>query len=264
MRRRQRSSKAAIAATSVMPRTSPSTGCSCRTAPCAQTRSGEIDVTTRSLVVGVMLVCLPTAAAAQNTVSDVVAFLVTNQAVATANPDRDRAAADAARDVISRALLVNLASMPLATSSGGFVYRLNPHIGTAERTTRSFGAFFVDRALTAGRDHASFGVVFSESSFDRLDGRSMTDGTLITTANRFRDEAAPFDVESLTLDIHSSTMTIVSALGITDRLEVGAAVPLVRLSVEGQRVNLYRGATFVQASATASASGVGDVAIRAK
>jgi hypothetical protein len=211
-----------------------------------------------------MLTSVPVSSAAQSTVRDIVTFLVTNQNVPTANPDRDRAAADAASVLISRALLVNLASVPLATSSGGFVYRFNPRIGTAERATRSFGAFFVDRALTAGRDHASLGVAFSESSFDRLDGHRLTDGTLVTTANQFRDEASPYDVESLTLDIQSSTMTLVGAVGVADGLELGAAVPFVHLTLDGQRINLYRGTTFVQASGAASASGVGDVAIRAK
>src|SRR5437868_13455404 len=57
-----------------------------------------------------MWVALPSMAAAQSTVTDIIDFLVTNQAVPTANPDRDRAAADEARDTITRALLVNLAS----------------------------------------------------------------------------------------------------------------------------------------------------------
>ena len=94
---------------------------------------------------------------AQQTVSDVVGFLVTNQAVVTADFEKDLAAAEAARDTISRALLVDLASVPLATASSGFLYRLNPQLGTVERATESFGGFFVERALTAGRGRASFG-----------------------------------------------------------------------------------------------------------
>jgi hypothetical protein len=201
---------------------------------------------------------------AQATVNDVVGFLMTNQAVPTASPERDRTAAEAARDVVSRALLVNLASVPLATSSGGFLYRFNPAIGTMERAASTFGALFVERALTIGRGRASFGVSTSESSFDRLDGAPLTDGTLLTTANRFRDESAPFDTETLTLDIHAATTTVFGSVGVTDRLEIGGALPLVRLSLEGRRVNVYRGTTYLQASAQASASGVGDAAIRAK
>ena len=57
---------------------------------------------------------------AQQTVSDIVGFLVTNQAVVTANFEKDLAAAEAARATISRALLVNLTSVPLATASAAF------------------------------------------------------------------------------------------------------------------------------------------------
>lgn len=207
---------------------------------------------------------VPAPLAAQGTVMDVIGFLVTNQAVPTADFERDRAAAEAARDTISRALLVNLTSVPLASSSSGFLYRFNPQIGTVERATSSFGGFFVERALTAGRHRTSFGMSATSSAFDQLDGRSLKDGTLVTIANRFRDEAVPFDTESLTLAIRSSTMTFFGSVGVTDRFEVGAAVPFVRLTLDGQRVNAYRGSTFLQASGRASSSGVADVALRAK
>ncbi len=210
------------------------------------------------------LTLAPMTARAQDTVADVIGFLVTNQAVPTADFERDRAAADAARDAITRALLINLTSVPLATSSSGFLYRLNPMLGTVERASESFGAFFVERALTPGRGRASFGISGSASSFDQLDGQNLRDGTLVTVANRFRDEAAPFDTESLTLKIRTRTMTVFGSVGVTDRLEVGGAVPFVQLDLDGSRVNVYRGATLQQASGTAASSGIGDIALRAK
>src|SRR5687768_15320523 len=91
---------------------------------------------------------VPSATLAQTTVSDIVGFLVTNQSIPTGDSDRDRAAAEAARDTITRALIVNLTSVPIATSSSGFLYRLNPQLGTVERATESFGAFFVERAFS--------------------------------------------------------------------------------------------------------------------
>jgi hypothetical protein len=206
--------------------------------------------------------CLP--AGAQTTVSDVIGFLVTNRAVQTEDFERDQAASEAARDTISRALLVNLTSAPLATSSSGFLYRLNPQLGTVERATESFGAFFVERALTPGRGRASFGLSATSAAFDELDGQNLRDGTFVTVANRFRDEPAPFDTESLTLKIRSSAMTLFGSVGVTDRFEIGAAVPFVRVSLEGNRVNVYRGTPSLQASATSTASGVADVALRAK
>jgi hypothetical protein len=118
--------------------------------------------------------------------------------------------------------------------------------------------------LTPGRGRASFGVSTSTAGFDQLDGRSLLDGTLVTVANRFRDETVPFDTESLTLRIRSSTMTVFGSVGVSDRIEIGAAIPFARLTLEGQRINVYRGSTFLQASGTAAASGLGDIAVRAK
>lgn len=212
-----------------------------------------------------LIVLLPaTPARAQQTVSDIVSFLVTNQAVQTDDFERDRAAAESARETIARALLVNLTSVPLATSSSGFLYRFNPQLGTVERATESFGGFFVERALTPGRGRASFGVSATTSTFHRLDGRELRDGTLVTVANTFRDEETPFDIETLTLSLQTSRMTLFGAVGVTDRLEVGAALPLVRVHLEGERINVYRGARFQQASGQATASGIADLALRAK
>ena len=207
---------------------------------------------------------LPAHAAAQQTVNDVIGFLVTNQAVQTADFERDQAAAEAARDTMTRALLVNLTSVPLASSSGGFLYRFNPQLGTMERTTESFGGFFVERALTAGAGRGAFAVSGATRGFTELDGRDLRDGTLVTVANAFRDEDEPFDVETLALRLRTTTVTMFASYGLTDRLDIGGALPFVRLSLDGERVSVYRGSTSQQASGTASASGLGDVALRAK
>jgi len=219
---------------------------------------------TRVLVSVVLLAGLEGHALAQSTVTDIVSFLVTNQSIPTGDAAGDRAAAEAARDTITRALLVNLASVPIGTSSSGFLYRLNPELGTVERATQSFGGFFVERAFSPGHGRATFGLSASSSSFNRLDHEDLRDGSFLTTANRFTDEAAPFETESLTLHVRSSTMTAYASVGVTDRIELGAAVPFVRLELEGQRVSVYRGQTFLQASGSATASGIADAAVRAK
>jgi hypothetical protein len=201
---------------------------------------------------------------AQQTVSEVLTFLVTNQSIATGNFERDRAAAQATSDTISRALLANLATLPITASSGAFVYRLNPELGTVERATQTFGPFFVERALTAGSHHASFGFTVQHMRFTSLDGHALRDGSLVTTANQFVDERAPFDVDQLTLNIDASVATVYGNVGVTDRLDVGFAVPMVALRLNGSRVNIYRGTAFTQASASAMAMGVADVVVRSK
>jgi hypothetical protein len=79
-----------------------------------------------------------------------------------------------------------------------------------------------------------------------------------------RGEAAPFDVEAVTLRVRANTTTIAGNVGVTDRLDIGAAVPLVRLTLTGERLDTYRGTEYLQATGSAVTSGIGDVLLRAK
>lgn len=219
------------------------------------------------LPIGVMAAAaIMTAAspASAQSVTDVLTFLVTNQSVSTGSVERDRVAAQATSVTISRALEANLATLPVTSSSGAFVYRLNPELGTVERATQSFGPFFTERALSAGRHQASFGLTLQQLHFTSLDGRNLRDGSLVTTANQFSDEAAPFDVDRLTLNIDASVATLYANVGLTDRLDVSVAAPFVSLTLDGSRVNTYRGRTFTQATASAHAVGLADLVVRTK
>jgi len=206
----------------------------------------------------------PRAALAQSSVSDVLSFLVTNQAVVTGDFIKDQQAAAATRDTIFRFLQVELATLPISSSTGGFIYRFNPSLGTMERVSDSFGPFYLERALTSGHGQTSIGFSYRHSRFDTLDGRDLRDGTLVTTANRLANESEPFDVERLTLRLDASTFTVFGNYGITDRLDIGAAIPIVDLNLSGERLNVYRGAVFQQAVGSASVTGLADIAVRAK
>jgi hypothetical protein len=207
---------------------------------------------------------MATRASAQDTLSDAVSFLMTNQAVQTGDFARDRAAAEAARDTITRALLINLTTAPIGTSSGGFLYRLNPELGTVERVSDNFGTFFVERALTGGAGTASFGITAATSDYDKLNGFDLHDGSFITVANHLRGEAVPFDTESLTMNLRASTMAFWASVGVTDDVELGVVIPMARINLEGERLNIYRGSPFLQAAASGTASGLSDIALRAK
>ncbi|HEX4347706.1 MAG TPA: transporter [Vicinamibacterales bacterium] len=198
------------------------------------------------------------------TVAGAVTFLMTNQSVATGSPARDQAAAQAASDAVGWALLASLATLPVTSSAGSFTYHLNSQLGTPERADGTFGPFFVERALTIGRNQASAGVSFQHLELSSLDGRNLRDGTLVTTANQFADESTPFDVDRLRLNIAADVATIYGAFGLTDRLDIGAALPLVSLRIDGSRVDTYRGTDFQQATASASTVGAADAVVRAK
>jgi hypothetical protein len=201
---------------------------------------------------------------AQQTTVDVLSFLLTNRTIITGDFDRDAQASAATRDTIATFLVQELATLPVSTSSGGFTYRLDRQLGTVIRTSDSFGPFYTERSLTAGRNRASFGIGYQSSLYNTIDGRDLRDGTLVSTAAILRGDTQPFDVETVSLRIRTDTMTFTGNYGITDRLDVSVAVPFVRLSLQGERVDTYRGQAFVQATGSASASGLGDIVTRAK
>jgi len=228
-------------------------------------------MTRRPILAFIALIAMSASAHAQSTtpssqatVQDIVTFLVTNQGVATSDFDKDRAAADATRQTLSNALLASIATVPVSSSSSGFSYRLNPSIGTVERASQTFGPFYVERALTTGAGQASLGFTLQYAQFSSLDGNNLRDGSFVTVANQFADEPAPFDTETLTLDVKTRTAMFVGNVGITNRIDIGTAVPLVRLDISGSRVNDYRGDALLQARATAETTGLGDIAVRSK
>jgi len=219
---------------------------------------------TRVSVVALALLASAAPAAAQQPVSEVLSFLLTNRSIPTGDFVQDARAAAATRDTISTLLLLELATLPVTSSASAFTYRLDRTLGMVVRSSDSFGPFLVERSLTTGQLRGSLALSYQAASFDTIDGRSLQDGALVATASRLRGETQPFDVEALSLDLHTKTMTLLGNLGVTDRLDIGAALPFVSLTLNGRRVDTYRGSELVQAIGSASASGPGDLLIRSK
>jgi hypothetical protein len=216
------------------------------------------------LVVAVLVLC-PPAAVAQATITDALSFLLTNRSIPTGDFAGDAEAAAATRDAIATFLKIELGTLPVNAAASGFTYRMDPALGGVPvRTTATFGAFVTERALTLGQRHVSFAATYQAMSFDRIDGRALRDGSLQATASRLRTDANPFDVETVTMRVRADTMTLSANYGVTDRLDVGGALPIERLTLSGERVDSYRGTQVTQATVAATASGAGDLLLRTK
>ena len=202
-------------------------------------------------------------AQAQQSISEVLSFLVTNRSIPTDDFVRDEQAAITTRDTIAKLVILELATIP-SSSAGGFAYRFDPALGTVIRSSDSFGPLFTERSLMGGPGHASFGISYRSTSFENIDGRSLRDGTLVSTASILRGESVPFDIETVALRIRTDTMTFIGSYGVNDRFDISAAIPLIRLSLQGERVDTYRGRALLQATGSASTSGIGDAVLRAK
>jgi hypothetical protein len=217
----------------------------------------------RTVLITICLLTAAGSAEAQQSIADVLTFLVTNRSIPTDDFVRDEQAAIATRNTIANLLALEQATLP-STTTAGFTYRMDPSLGTVIRASDSFGPLFTERSLMPGWGHASFGLSYRSTTYDNIDGRDLRDGTLLSTASILRGDAAPFDVETVALRIRTDTMTFTGSYGVTDRLAISAGLPFVRVSLQGERVDTYRGRRLLQASGSATASGIGDAFVRAK
>jgi uncharacterized membrane protein YgcG len=192
-----------------------------------------------------------------------------------------------------------LSTFPFASSSGGFTYTYDPSLGTFSRSSESFGPLFAERALTIGRQRGSLGLAFQRSTYDTFEGKNLRqrdikfyiqhtdccgkvqngaqtgDGSLLNPA--FEGDLIE---AALSLDLTTSTMVLSATYGLTDRLDLGVAVPLVAVDLNASiRARIQRIATAANPdlhvfegdnpdektfALAGHAAGLGDVTVRAK
>jgi hypothetical protein len=193
-----------------------------------------------------------------------LAALLTEQTPPPAGFVRDRAAAEATFGTVAGLFGVELTSIPVTSSSGGFVYRFSPTLGTMERATDSFGPFFTERAVRNGAGQLAVGLTYQFASFETLQGADLTSGTFPTNAARFVNQLQPFSVDTLSLTLDVKTVTAFASYGATDRLDVGVVAPITHLRFSGERVNTFQGLSSLQSRQSGSTSGLGDLAVNAR
>ena len=70
---------------------------------------------------------------------------------------------------LQKALVTQLSTFPLGTSSGGFTYTLDPATGAITPASPSFGPSFAERALTIGRGKVNAGVQYQHVAYDSFE-----------------------------------------------------------------------------------------------
>lgn len=198
---------------------------------------------------------------------------------------------------ISNEITSNAANVPVSATSGGSTFHFEG--GVPVRTSVSPGAVFAERAQTLGRGRVFLGANVNHSHFETLRGVSLNaiDMTF-THANVtgqqcdsvFGTSCTPYGVPvfendviqvRLALDLDLTVTSFFLSYGLLDRLDVGVVLPVVSTTLRGTSeaqivpfggppVAHYWGGTrtdpvlstsrFVEGSAT----GIGDVAVRAK
>jgi hypothetical protein len=133
------------------------------------------------------------------------------------------------------ALTSQLASLPLPSPASGFTYNFDSATGTFVRSTRSFGPILADRGETIGRGKIAFGYTYQFFSFDHLDGVSLSNIPAVFTHDSPQLGGGRSDVVSTSNTIEATVSQFTGALtyGLTDRVDLSIAVPVVstRLSL---------------------------------
>jgi hypothetical protein len=186
---------------------------------------------------------------------------------------------------LSDAIAANASNVPLSASSSGATFKFVG--GLPVSTSSSLGPVFGERAQTLGKGRFVIGANLSGLNFSSLRGVPLDEIIL----NFSHDDVPPAglgqplrenDVLQVRLDLNVNLLvtTFFATYGISDRLDVSVAVPLVHTSLSGRSTgqffpfgiptsHFFSGDSLqpvlaASAATFGSATGVGDVALRVK
>jgi hypothetical protein len=188
------------------------------------------------------------------------------------DPDTLIAARDSRLSVIEQFVTLagaQLTSFPVPSASGGFTWTLDASTGTFTRASSSFGPIFAERPLTIGRKRLNVGSNYQHVTFDHLEGRKLSGGEITGYLGVNTQNGAVFFADSLDLKVTTDTTNVFATYGVTDRFDLGVAVPINSVSIGAtltSRVGTSTGIYYPPfvTSRSGAASGIGDVVIRAK
>ena len=127
---------------------------------------------------------------------------------------------------------IEVSTAPLGTSTGGFTFTFDPSLRTWKRSASSFGPAFSERALTTGKGRFSAGFNYLHSNYRSLEGFDLHNGELQPALNIVGDPNRTAST-SLQLNMSSDTVVAYGHVGVTDDIDIGIAVPWVRVNVDG-------------------------------
>jgi len=183
------------------------------------------------------------------------------------------------------ALTSQLAAVPLPSPASGFTYEFDSDLGVFQRTSQSFGPILAERAETIGGGRFTFGFTFQNFTFDTIEGLDIDNIPAVFTHDSAELRGGREDVVTTvnSVDARVNQFTAFISYGLTDRLDLSLAIPMVstdltvissatvrRLGTTVDRdIHFFRDVedeigdrrTF---TAFGSASGIGDVTIRLK
>jgi len=198
---------------------------------------------------------------------------------------------------LANAVGTNVTGIPVSATSGGTTFRFET--GAPVRTSLSPGPVFAERAQTLGRGRVFVGANINRLHFSTLRGVGLDDIRLNFVHENVDTPAcdsiegrdcAPYGIPrlendvielQLALDLDMTVTSFFVSFGLLDRVDIGVALPIVSTSLVGtsnaQIISFadslaahFFGGTpanpvlTTSRSVAGSATGIGDVAVRAK
>ncbi|MEJ2544214.1 MAG: hypothetical protein P8Y99_09115 [Calditrichaceae bacterium] len=200
------------------------------------------------------------------------------------------ASSTAVIDALTNFIGTSVSSFPLNSTVAGLTFDFSS--GRPVSTSTSLGPIFSERAQTMGSGLINFGLNFTYIDFTKMRGVNTEDLRLSFTHQDVGDPGMgdspnEFDYIDLymNMDINASILAFSATYGITDRIDLGVAVPMVNVKIKSDPLAIMNSYTFVNNDSANhffggtrdnpvlsirpqaiddDATGVGDIAIRAK
>jgi hypothetical protein len=182
------------------------------------------------------------------------------------------------------ALTSQLVAVPLPSPASGFTYEFDPALGVFNRTTQSFGPILAERSETIGAERLSIGFTYQYFHFDRVEGLDLASVPAVFTHDDAELRGGREDVVTTinSIDARVNQFTAFVTYGVTNNLDLSLAVPIVsteltvvsdatvrRIGTVDHDVHFFRSFNGTVGdrrlfTAFGSASGLGDITVRAK
>ena len=190
---------------------------------------------------------------------------------------------------INSSIVSQLSTFPVTSSAGSFTFVFDAATGAFNRSAESFGSIYGERANSNGKGKFSAGFAIQTVNFDGLDGYSLDKGGI--SIYLLHDPQQPpgnifFKQDmiktTIFLDLNVKFSSIFANYGISDKFDVGIAVPYIfidmKTRIHAQIDKLASGPAPVHRFITdgisrstndyllydGSKNGVGDIVIRSK
>ncbi len=152
----------------------------------------------------------------------------------------------------------NVAAFPLTSTVAGIYFDLSA--GDPTMITESLGPIYSETAETVGSRKLNVGFNFAHYSLASFRGLALDDIRFTLTSDDLSGDGTlgDFSVETESidifpnLDIDANTFVAFATYGVTSKLDVGVAVPIINLSIQGGARAVINSTSFLEAGAAAN------------